>query len=431
MEFRRRWIIFFLFGASFAQSAAAEFSGQYFLEGSRFATKPPVPVTAGEGAARLNLNAGWKWGSNFRLKIQPWGRVSSEGGWGEWNPSGDAGESFVELKSGAIKIAAGSFVPKWEGTDGVNPMDIATMKDFRDPLRPDDLGSNGVKLSMAGESLSGEILYVPLQTRSRIPGYLSPWWPRRGQLPLQSETLELRLPERVDYRLLSHEEIDKALWNNAGLRLQYRGDGWDFSAAGFEGAAEMPTLRVSTVSLTPIALYPKEIYALNSVELLPIDYRRRTGAGAVTIASGTWIFRLAARHDQPLGDDSRRPQWSQQTVFGVEKNIELSEQNLILVLQGTNGRRGDDGSLTTVADLFDRAVLFGGRWMIGERWSVNLSAVRDLKKKSSYDHFEISRRFAESYSVEVFADVLDGPEDSLLGLLGDRDRGGLRVSGAF
>lgn len=411
--------------------ASAEGSGKISLEGAGFAHELPEPVPRGEGRVDIQYDRDFRLGESWTFRFHPVARaVSSPGAW-EKPAIVDPREVAVEWMPGSFFLRAGAFTPKWEGTDGVNPMDIASMKDWSDPLRTQTLASGGLQAGFSGESFDFEMFWVPWQTAPMIPWEKSAWWPRDLNLPVRSEDVQLRLVERVDYEILERQRLNDPLRNNGGLRLQLRGESMDFALAAFEGAADWPML-TPIVNVIPIYENGQEIFELRSpVTLQPIDFRRRTGAGYLSWAWGTTIVRASMRHDQPLGEDRRLPGWSSQGVLGVENNFAVGANNVTVVLQGTWGRRADGGGVLSVSDLFDRAVLWGLRWPVGESWNFMLSGFVSTRDQSRFSQLEISRRWNDHWSTDFFVQELGGPEGSLPAVLADRDRAGLRMTRAF
>lgn len=421
-----------------AFAAHAEFGGRVALEGAGFATKPAPPVEASQGQVEAEIDARWRWSKSLSFKFHPVVRANSARGSWERDAVVDPKEVHVEASGRNVFLRVGSFTPKWEGTDGLNPMDIASVRDWSEPLASKTLATAGVQFGFSRENFEIEGFYAPKQTRSLLLGARSPWLPRSLALPVHDDSVELRLPENVEYRFLPREVTGKALDHNGGLRAQYHADWGDLALAGAEGAADWPLLQ-PVVDVAPVSLGPKEVYQLNSpVELIAIDYRRRSIAGLVQIPVNSWIFRLSGRHDQPIGEDFevagrlyRMPGWTQQFVSGVERSVDIAGESVVLLVQVAWGERADDGGLLSISDVFDRAVLYGVRWPVGEKWTFLLSGLNKPKDGSHFEQLEISRRWTDHFSTDVFAQSLGGPPASLPGLLADRDRAGLRLTGSF
>lgn len=398
------------------------------FEGMGFIAKPSTPVAPTEGRFEGEYNRRDELHPGINFKFHPAWRMTSARNSTSNDVLIDPREIYLEAAGDHYFLRGGFFTPSWEGTDGLNPMDIASVRDWSDPLRSNTLGSAGVQFGFSTASSEFEIFWVPRQTLSRLPGESSAWWPRRLRFPLRNEGLELQLPDQVDYQIYPREELNYALSNNAGLRWQLHGDAGDLAVGAFEGAAEAPLF---SPLLYATAISTKSFLLIPPIQITPVDYRRRTMSGLISFPWDGWIFRAAIRHDQPVGTDYRLPGWSEQAIAGFEKSFDHSGNTVTLIFQGSWGRRADDASLLSVNDLFDRAILAGVRWPLGEFWTVMISGFRTPRDGAYFFQSEISRRFSDSLRGDLFSQVLNGPPESLLGILGDRDRAGARLTYAF
>lgn len=334
---------------------------------------------------------------------------------------------YLEYSKKNYFFQAGYFTLKWEGTDGMNPMDIASMKNWSDPLDSKTRASLGVHMGDSSKALDWEMAYIPMQTSSQLPGNKSAWWPRSSNLPLRTDDIELRLPEEVTYNVTPTNELNKARTHNFAVRLQKHGDFADVAFAHYEGAAQTP-LVTPTLNVTPIQVSPKEIYLLQSpIQLVPTDYRVRSTAGFISKAWETWIFRASSRYDQPLGNAKSLTTWSQQTVAGFERSFD----SIILIVQGLWFHSPTGGSLVSVQDVFDQSVLLGLRWQLGETWTLLASGIQATQDSSSYYSLDLSKSFESGWGLKANYQSIYGPKNSLLGVLDKNDRASLELSRAF
>lgn len=418
-----------IFVSSFA---LAEGSGKIIFEGNGFTSRLPDPVPATEERVDFLYDRDVRVSRSWTFRFHPSLRATSAPeAWGSTAIVDPRELNFEHERNGRF-WKVGFFTPKWEGTDGVNPMDIATMKDWSDPLRAQTLASAGLQFSRSGESVDFEMFWVPRQTRPILFGKNSAWLPRRLSLPLSTDEVELRLPDRVDYLFDDREDLDHALTHNGGFRFQVRGESVDFALAGFEGASDLPMLRPILDATAIDVTEGHQILLLNSpIHLQPMDYRRRTGAVYCSWTLGTTIFRASVRHDQSLGDDVGLPGWSEQGIAGFEQSFAVGENTVTVLLQGAFGRRAESVSVLSFSELFDRAVLWGLRWPVGENWNVLLSGFTSQHDSSSFAQIEVAHRWSDEWSSEFFSQNLSGPSTSLTGLLADRDRLGFRILRSF
>jgi len=348
---------------------------------------------------------------------------------------GDLRDTLVEGKFGSFHVQAGTFIRAWEGTDGLNPMDIATMKNLRDPLNIEPLSSPGITLAGGEGFFTCEALYVPKQTPSRLPGTTSPFWPRTNNLPLEKDSVQLLMPDQPAYEFLSRETLTKAMDHNYGLRLQLHGQKWDFSVAGFEGAAQVPLLE-PVISGDLVETDPKTVIQMNNpIQIRAIDYRRRTVSGLLVYTFDSWILRLASRHDQPMGvnDDLNDwssgqtqkqllPTWSDQSIVGLEHSTTIGDQTVILVAQYAYGVTPQSSGLLSVQDLFANAFLYGARWPLNDLTTVNFFGFYESTHHSTYNRLLLQRKISDPSLIEFSIDLLRGSTDSLLGILKDQSQ---------
>lgn len=435
----------FLFLSLSYVSAWGDLAGRVRLEESSFFKKQVGAVQQNEASAVFEFEMKNKISDNWRWRLEPKFRLSSAPKTASTDFDGDLRDSQLEGKFGSLRLQIGTFIKAWEGTDGLNPMDLATMKNIRDPLAQDNLSSLGFTLAGGEGLLTWDLLYVPRQTLSRLPGEKSAWWPRSNNLPLQRENQILLVPDEPEYELLGREQIDRPLEHNAGLRIQFHGDKWDFSVAGFDGAAQTPLLQPDIIGTVIEASQERTVVQMdNPLRLRPIDYRRRSVAGAFVFTHESWILRLAGRHDQPVGGDSSVPEWldpvafagqistesllptwSDQWVAGVEKTVTIRDQNVVFLLQASYGQRPESGGVLSSQDLFDRAVLYGFRWPWSDVTTIQFGGFVETKRGASLNHLQWQRKIDDPSTIEVSVDLIQGPKDTLLGIWSEQSRGSI------
>lgn len=324
----------------------------------------------------------------------------------------------------------GIMTVSWEGTDGINPMDLFTAKDYRDPLSTQNLASAGIYSGWSNENHSLDFILIPWQTPSLLPKDHSAWWPRRLQIPTQSNSSELRLNNVPDYKIHNTEILGNALRANASARWQWRSAIGDFSWAVFDGASSLPQLQI-IINAVPISTTPEVYEMISPVEIHPIIYRVRSGSMSYVLNWDKWILRTAGQHIQPTDVDNRIPGWSQQYVLGLERSMEWGQDNVVLLLQGSYGKRSDSTGLSNKGNIFEQAAMLGLRWPHGDHWILSISALYDLKTYSHYFGTQWTYRWNDEWSSDIKADILNGPTSTLFGVLSNRDRLGLNLNRSF
>ncbi len=423
--------LLFFSGFFIANFALADLSGRLKLEESAFLKSQSAPVNQNETSLLLELESKNKLSEHWRFRFEPHLRLSSSEKIIADPIDGDFRDTQFEAKWGTAHLQLGSFIKVWEGTDGLNPMDIASMKNLRDPFSGENLGSLGVAASGGEKLITWDLIYIPQQTRSRLPGERSGWWPRKSSLPLQQDNQILLVPDQPAYEFLPRDERNHALQNNFGARLQLHGQSWDFSLAGFEGAAQTPLISPA-ISGVLISTSPQFIVQMtNPILIQAIDYRRRSSAAAFVYTGESWIFRTAGRHEESLGSDPILPSQYDQYVTGFEKTISLFKQNVIFVLQYAFGKKPQSSGVLSAQNLFERAYLFGIRWPFNEQLLFSASGFYDTVKNSSYQRYALQRKISDAFSAELAAEQFTGPTDSLLGIWSNQNRASLGISFLF
>lgn len=415
----------------FCSLLRAEVAGQIRLEEQAFVEKQPQLVERSETGLSLELQEREQLSDNWKFKFEPRLRLSSTRNMTDTPIDGDFRDSLLERKLGSTRWQAGSFIKAWEGTDGVNPMDIATVRNFRDPVAAESIGSVGLAgAGSLGANVSWDVLYVPWQTPARLPGNNSPWWPRRTDLPLGNKDTQLLVSDAPTFEVLHHESRNQALVDNYGGRMQIHYEAWDFSAAMFEGAAQIPLFR-PIISGDLIATSPKTIIRMtNPIGIRPIEYRRRTYAVGIVSTQQSWIFRLAGRYDQPIGDDPVIPGWSEQLVGGVEKTLTIRNQAVIISAQYTfENRAPANEGLLIMPDPFERSLLLGIRLPFSDELVLFVGGLVDVRYDSSVARINLQKKLTGRWSVDTTAEWIRGSSDTLLGQWKDKSR--LMIAGVF
>jgi hypothetical protein len=415
----------FLFPFQALAGDEIETSGRLRLDENLFLHSQLSPVSQSQTNLTLEYERKSLLSENWRFLFEPRLHLSSVPHSVDTPIDGDFRDTSLEGKTHNLHIQVGSFIKQWEGTDGANPMDIATVKSYRDPINSESLGSWGVSLSGGEASLiNWEAFYVPYQTTSRLPGENSPWLPRKTNLPLESDNEQLLIPPNPTYEVQDHDEINDALKNNFGARLQTHLDNWDFALAGFEGAAQIPILQ-PIIQGTLIQTNPKTVIQMdNPIRLRPVEYRRRTIAGSVVSTKDSWVFRLAARHDQPIGNDPLLPSWSDQIVGGIEKTVTIFDQSVIFSLLYSHELQSDSAEQGVIAnpDPYQRALLLGTRWPVREDLILFAGVLKDTRNDSFMTRWNLQKKLGDHLSWEGNLDWNQGPADTLFGIWQDQSR---------
>ncbi len=419
----------------FATLVQAEISGRIHFVEDEFYEAQAFPIEHLQNNLSFELESKNKLSDSTRILIEPRIQFSSTPGLVDSGIDFNTRDSLFEFKSNDFHLQIGSFIKQWEGPDGFNPMDIATVKNYGDPLNTESLGSAGINLSDGSKSFTWDAFYIPWQTHSRLPGENSRWLPRRTPFPLKSNLNTLLLPTQPQLQVMDHQEINFALENNFGLRLQFHGKDWDYSIAAYQGAAQLPFFRVHIVG-DLVATLPDNstiTQLRNPIQLLPVEYLRQSFAmGFVSTLSDTWVFRIAGRFDQPIGEDPQLPGPSDQFVGGLEKTYTLSGQTLTLSLQYAYGQTLESPSgVLTITDPFKNAFLYGMRYPISDELTMYFGGSWSHLIGATYHRIRFDKKLSDAFTLELGGDLIRGPPENLLGVWSAQSRANLGLAYQF
>jgi hypothetical protein len=424
-------LVFFVLVASFfswPSFARLTFQGQTSAFGLTMPLQTKDNVTQSGAGATLEFNLENSWSKSWRLDLGAWLQADALNESVTEKFQVEPQKVSVTWRRKGQRLVLGFHTMTWEGTDLVNPMALLHSRNWRDPLDSHSLSSPGIYYSNQIASFSWDMVYIPRQTKSVLPGDNSPWWPRRVNLPLETDEFIVLLPPDIEYKVHDERILNHALDHNVGLRLQYHGETADVSLAAFEGNSPMPILRpTAQFDLLPGNL----LRARTPIEIDPIYYRHRVAAGALVIPVETWIFRLSAQYAQPLGTDPLLPGWSRYGVMAIERPVAFGKQEVRFLLQGVLAERGKSEGLSMLASLLEKSLMFGWRWAFAENWLWTTALFQEQVSQSYFGHTGLTWKTSDRTKQEWTVDLLGGPSRSSLGPYERNDRVSFRSTFLF
>ncbi len=425
-------ILVLLFLSIFVSPAYA-LSGRIKVRENAYLNNEPKPVPQSDTNAVLQIEDRKPLSDSWLVQAQPSVRLYDAPQPGAFDVDIDGRNTYLETRTNDLYLEIGSFIKEWAGTDGINPMDIATIKSYRDPINSQSLGSWGIAVKSRGlTAWSWQFFYVPWQTPAKLPLAYTGWWPRSTTLPLSLNGEEALLPGNFDYDIESPEILNHADENNFGGRLQFHGNSWDAALAAFQGQSQVPQFHINVqgnvIETSPI----KIVQMSNPVQMQPVEYLRRTVSALFVYNHNPWIYRIAGRYDLPVGNNAILPGWSEQFIAGLERTIVLGDENVILSLQYARGvMPSPPQSILNLSDPFQNAVLWGMYYPLSDNVLLKYSGLNDFQFHSYYDNLTLQDTLGEHWSLSLAAEVIGGPANSLFGVWHNQSRGYVTAAYGF
>ena len=425
-------IVYFIFLSIFVSPAYAS-SGRIKLRENVYLNEQPSPVPQSDSEVILQYESKTPLSNNWLFQFQPDLRMFEAPQPNAFAADFNGRNTYLKERTNDLYVEFGSFIKEWEGTDGINPMDIATVKTYRDPINTESLGSWGVAVKSRGSTAwSWEFLYVPWQTSAIMPLSYSGWWPRTTTLPLSLNNESVLLPGEVTYAIDSPQILNHADENNFGARLQFHGESWDAALAGFQGQSQIPVFR-PTLSGNLIETSPSTVLQLTDpVHMQPVEYLRQTVSALFVYNQNPWIYRISGRYDQPIGSDPLLPGWSDQFVAGIERTVVVHDKTVILSLQYAAGVMPYyPNSFLNLSDPFENALTWAIRYPLSDNILLIYSGLNDFQFHSYYDELKVQDSIGEHLSLSLAAEKIGGPANSLFGMWQNQSCGNLTATYGF
>jgi hypothetical protein len=361
----------------------------------------------------------------------------------------DIQEGFVQLQSLPWTAQIGMNVITWGDTDVANPLDVVNARRYYDPMRSEKLGAPMVLVRHEGEKILAEAIYIPWQTETLVPGESSRWLPRdvyksrafEGESVGNGTFLSgtVNLPSQFKYHYGKKAVLNAATRDNFGARVKLRLSGFDWTLAGFQGAAPAPSVNITDIPSATLVLVPgtntADFNVGPDVYLQSLFYKNRMLGTSFVWAVGEYLIKGASAQNHVVSElhgsvANRLPKDSWENVLGVEHTFPAGKGTLTALVQGTYVKRDEklDTNSVSLARMFDRAAMLGLRWAPSERWTAVASVLWDIQYKGNLEHLEASYKLADGWAARLAGDLLDGRPETPLGTYKRNDRILLSVS---
>lgn len=384
-----------------------------------------------------------RYGKTFRLRLLPLI---------QWDPNNiskserfywDAQEGYLQIQSLPWTLQLGYNVVQWGDTDVFNPLDVVNPRRYFDPFRSEKISSPMILAKRDFENFMVEALWIPTQRKTLLPGEKSRWLPRDfyrdKNLVSVYGTARVKLPTNMNYHFVEPVDMDNAFENNFGARMKFRFSGFDWTLAGFEGTSSSPTVAIRALSgtTTQADSVTREITLVvdPDIYLRAAFYKIRMYGTSFVWVLGDFLVKGASAYTKPISalgiyPSSYLPPRILENALGLEKTINIGELSLTMLLQGTYVSRSDsvDNTSVSLSRMFDKAAMGGLRFVPGEKFSVLLSYLRDIKFKGNFFHGEGDYKFKDGWKLKLSGDILGGATETPLGTYRRNDRVNLALN---
>lgn len=355
------------------------------------------------------INSNWRFKSDTIIRTDFVARDAVE--FFQWIPR----NLYLQKKAKSLTFRVGFQTLAIDGPDVVNPAAIVHARNWIDPTSPLIMSSAGILMSQEISEWSWDFFYVPRQTPPVLPGEQSPWYPREKRLPIESEDLEIRIPDNVHYQYLSATELNDSLDHNVTAKIQRKSDKLETQLLYYNGLSQSPFL-LTRVTGTLISVNPDVILVDSPVRLKPLYYRHQAVAGTFVVPFESWAIRGGMNWLKPLGTDPRIPRETTLIVGGFEKSFETPIGLVTGVVDYVRQKRQNDNQISFLRSVLEEAITYGARIPWGEETTFYAGGLYDLVGQSSLYNLSGNHRLSNSWSVEGGAQFIRGPEETLLGL---------------
>ena len=411
---------------AFAPGAFAwktKFSSKLCLSGTYYPVDLEQGTSQWSSPVRLEPEISFKKSKAFKITIAPYLYSDPSSSSPGEKAIVDFNEANVESKMGDFNLKVGFNSVSWGATDVFNPLDVVASRRYMDPLNGEKRGVPSVILGYDGGASRFEAIYVPVQQDAFLPGENSRWLPRDITVNRSNDFAQVDLPKDLHYSYLPKEEIENAQRDGFGARYEHSGEGMDFSAIFYQGAATTPAI-FPEISGTITSLDPLLIQLDPEVKLRPVYYKRRTAGASAVMTLESTIFRIAGAASEQLHARSNLPGSAQYGVLGVEHNLAVGASTLTVLLQGTIAAHEDqaDNQVSSLERIFDRSWLLGFRLATSSEWTVTLAALYDTVWEGLFTQFKAERKITDGLTATIGADIVEGKPGTPLGTYRKNDR---------
>jgi hypothetical protein len=217
-------------------------------------------------------------------------------------------EGYLDYSKAGWNIRTGKMIVPWGKSDGINPTDLLTAKNFT-IFNPDE------EVRRTG-AVSILVSWTPSQGDSpwTLSGIVTPVFPK-SKLLLQSSAF----PSQINLSSSVSNPAANLSNSESAFKLSYAGQQWDFSWSAFSGWNHLPEFEVVSIQTLGASSNPEV-----SATIEQTFHRYRALGLDTSFTSGKWIFRGESAYVWTENDDGTTPMiqpshWD--FVLGTERSF--------------------------------------------------------------------------------------------------------------
>lgn len=345
----------------------------------------------------------------------------------------DPTEAYLKYQGDTLSWQLGYNTFTWGVTDGYNPLDIVSSKQYFDPLHSRKLGAPSLAISQTLPWFDWDFAYIVQNRGATMPGEESRWLPREVYIPLDpANDLVLLLPSELRYHYNDRQNLDHALDNNLALRIQKHFTSIDIGLYGYSGVATFPLVQ-PIVTGTVVAVSPKTVIQVDpDIYLNTKNYPVHQGGFSFVSSQYDFLLKYATSYTQTIGDDPLLLGWTHENIVALEKTFQFTDGILIGVLQYSflNTEKTNDSNLSLL-EIFRNAWMLGGKMTWKEVWNFSFTGLYNSTTESHYEELILGRRFLDRWTVSFAANIISGEIQNPLGVYNKNDNYQLSLSASF
>lgn len=334
----------------------------------------------------------------------------------------DLREAYMQFRARPFTFTVGNQIFSWGVTDGFSPTDVVNPRRFVSPLSVDKIGTPAATLGVVQGDFVFELIYIPSQRPSVLPGEDSRWLPRSIYVSRAYQGYDILVPNNVQYYYIHPEILDNAQRHNFGGRIRGQIGSLDLSAIYFEGASNSPAVNIALTASAisqPTSTQNGSIRLNPPLGLMPVYYKHRIYGGTLVYTVGEFILKGESAFTKQIsvGTGKALPGNYNQSVLSVEHDFPVPEGKLTAIAQATycHFETPSENGTTSISRAFDQALVFGLRYAPEEKWSIVNTALWDTKYGGTTFVLNGEYKLRDNLTADLSASLMGGPELSPLG----------------